>query len=95
MWILSHYITLKAAQNCTHNWLYTELQSKMGINSYQKFKGGDYSEFISDYVQKACLNADKLRKEYTIKGITNLRYCNPVTFISDSILKEIFDVDVL
>ena len=95
VWILSHYIKLNTDQKCTKAWLYSLLESKMNIKSYPNFKGNDYSPYIQDNIQQACSNVEKLSKEYREQGVVDLRYHNPFTFISDEVLKSIFDTDVL
>lgn len=95
VWILSHYIKLNADQECTANWLYSKLKLKMDIESYQRFKGDDYTNYIYDNIQQACSNIEKLNEEYKKQGIVNLKYHNPYTSISYEVLKNIFDTNVL
>lgn len=96
VWILSHYIKLNIDQECTKDWLYSMLESKMDIESYPRFKGNDYDPYIWDDIQQACLNIEKLNEEYREQGGGgNLKYHNPFTSISGKVLKSIFDTNVL
>lgn len=93
--ILSHYIKLSADQECTTEWLHNKLESNMGIDSYQRFKGDDYSPYIFDNIQHACSNIEKLNKEYNEQGIFDLKYHNPFSSISGEVLKDLFDTKIL
>lgn len=92
VWILSHYEPLSSDVSLEREELYRRLENHMNIESYVRFKGNKYDDYLYDKVQIAARNVDLLRTK--IAG-DNPQYCNPYTSISGDLLKEIFDTQNL